>query len=277
MLTLFHRKFLSTCVRNGIARMMATEELHFRERLSLSVGGSVSLTKENDIAIIRVERPEKKNAFTGAMMLQLSNCVSQLELSCPRVILVTGTDKSFSAGADLDLVKQNLDSQFAESMFLLMNDTFSRLRSLPAPSVALVNGPAFGGGAELAVQCDLRLVTPEAVISFVHGQMGLTPGWGAGRRLVDLLGYAKAMELLLTGRRVTADDAVAIGLACGKLESEKEGLEWINRELKGSARTLIALKTVVTSAKDGIDLERSVFVSQWGAEDHVAALEKVIK
>uniref|UniRef100_T1IHU9 Ethylmalonyl-CoA decarboxylase n=1 Tax=Strigamia maritima TaxID=126957 RepID=T1IHU9_STRMM len=200
----------------------------FNQILMSARGGSVTLHRNEELKvdIIRIANISKKNALSGQMVLQLSEITSKLEkdrMQDKRAILISGDGDSFCAGADLSLVEKNLkQAGFSDKLSEIMYDSQQRLAKLPVPSIALIDGPAFGAGAELAIGCDLRLTTPSGQLSFVHGRMGLAPALGGATRLVQLVGSARALDLLVTGRNLQGKELVDWGLASGRVIGEDE-------------------------------------------------------
>lgn len=143
-------------------------------------------------------------------------------------------------------------------MATLMHSNCSRLQKLPLISVALIEGKAIGGGAELTTACDFRLMTPSAQIGFVHIRLGVTPGWGGGSRLVQLVGANKALDLMLSGRLLQHEEAVQIGLVndvltdCDGKSSDavlSAARGWLEKYTKFSTDAIRAIKGIVTGAR----------------------------
>lgn len=183
----------------------------------------LQLAYRDQSAIITINRPDKRNAFNKEVWLALEAAVKQLKAKLPRVVVITGAgDAAFSAGFDVNPSNPQVESLAesvrskdhgpVEELIRYVRDTVGGLVSLPVPVIAAINGLAFGGGAELAVQCDLRVMDPDAVISFSEVRLGLMPDWGGGVALTRLLGRSRAADLILTARRVGADEALAMGL-----------------------------------------------------------------
>nr|SVE72953.1 EOG090X06RW [Ceriodaphnia reticulata] len=169
-------------------------------------------------------------------------------------------------------------------------DQFSKYAGgkLPLVSVALVQGKALGGGAELATACDFRLFTEKGEIGFVQGRMGVVTGWGGGTRLVQLLGQHRALELLLTSRQIPASEAMALGIANGITKSAElseaveETKQWLQLKLSHAPQIIHALKQIVATARavsyeESLQNERKVFAMLWGGDANKKALEQNIK
>jgi enoyl-CoA hydratase/carnithine racemase len=187
------------------------------------IDGQVRLERRGHVAIVTLDRTERRNAMNQAMWSGLERAVTELERSLPRVVVVTGAgDKAFCAGMDVNpdnpdtaalmTAMQAKDPAPVVAMLTRMRGVLDRLVGLPVPVIAAVNGVAFGGGAEMAVRCDLRVMDPAATIAFSEVRLGLMPDWGGGVALTRVVGRARAADLILTARRVAADEAQSLGL-----------------------------------------------------------------
>jgi len=178
---------------------------------------------KGQIALVTLDRPDKRNAFDEAMWASLMKAVGKLKGRLPRVVIVTGAgEKAFCAGFDVSpdnpQVARLIDAlnekkrKPVEELIGCIRQGVDGLMSLPVPIIAALNGLAYGGGAELAVRCDMRVMDPNAVISFSEVKLGLMPDWGGGVALSRLVGRARAAEMILTGKKVGAEEAFMIGL-----------------------------------------------------------------
>jgi enoyl-CoA hydratase/carnithine racemase len=185
--------------------------------------GQVRVERRGAVAVLTLDRPARRNAMGEAMWSSLEQCVAEVEASLPRALVVTGAgDKAFCAGQDVNpdnpqvsaLVTAVQEHDRAPVMAMLERErrVVDRLVGLPVPVIAAIHGIAFGGGAELAARCDLRVADPDATICFSEVRLGLMPDWGGGVALVRLLGPSRAADLILTARRVGAAEAAALGL-----------------------------------------------------------------
>lgn len=188
-----------------------------------------------------------------------------------KVVLVTGRGEAFIAGADLEVVANTSTREDGIRLAEIMGDALRQLENLPVISIAVINGPARGGGSEVAAACDLRVMAQEADIAFVHAQLGLSPGWGGARRLLGLVGYSAAIELLVSARRISASEALRIGLVNqvvpGKdLENHSlelaRGIAANDREAVSRIKALLRLGQTL-SPDEFFDLERGLFVDLW--------------
>ncbi len=181
---------------------------------------AIRLTRHEEFAHITLDRPQALNALSFALIRELDACLAEVERSDARALLITGAgERAFCAGADIpELMGRTLREQQAGAE--LGQRVFARLDTLPMPSVALIQGFAFGGGLELALACTFRLVTAQAKMGLPEIKLGLIPGYGGTQRLPRMVGEARAMEMILTGRTVRADEAVRIGLANRQVEGD---------------------------------------------------------
>lgn len=172
----------------------------------------MELTYDEEFAVITIRRPSVLNALSFELIGQIGECIAQAGRSNARALIITGEgEKAFCAGADIkELQSRNLAAQREGAE--LGQSVFARLDRLPIPSIALVNGFAFGGGCELALACTLRLALPNAKFGLPEVKLGLIPGYGGTQRLPRLVGVGRALEMVMTGRIVGAEEALSIGL-----------------------------------------------------------------
>ena len=176
----------------------------------------VSVGQDGSITTITIDRPEVLNAFDAAVAASVADAVRAAaeDASC-RVIVLTGTGRSFCAGADLRHLKDILttrDRSRARELVSNGNRIVQTIVSAPKPVIAAVNGPAAGGGASLALACDIRIASADASIGAVFNRIGLHPDLGATYFLPLLVGFGRAMELVLSGDMIAAAEAYRIGL-----------------------------------------------------------------
>ena len=207
---------------------------------------SIRIDERDDRLVVTLDRPDRRNAIDVEMVEALHGVCGRLERE-PRLLLLTGgTGGIFAAGADIAQLRERgrLDALAAINSAL-----FARIRALPLPTVAAVDGPALGGGAELAYACDLRICTARAVFGQPEVRLGIIAGAGATHRLPALIGEARAKELLFTGRRVDAAEAVRIGLVNRVVDESADLLDaahgLLDEIAKGSALALRLTKLAV--------------------------------
>lgn len=174
---------------------------------------AVTLNREGGLAVLTLDRPEALNALSFAIIREIGEALDTVAGDASvRALMITGAgEKAFCAGADIkelrnrSLMEQKRGAELGQSVF-------AKLDALPVASIALVNGYAFGGGLELALACTFRLASPNAKFGLPEVKLGLIPGYGGTQRLPRLVGEARALEIIMTGRTVDAPEAERIGL-----------------------------------------------------------------
>jgi enoyl-CoA hydratase len=172
----------------------------------------VTLTRRDEFALLTLDRQEALNALSFAILEEIAAAFDEAAKMDIRALLITGAGpKAFCAGADIkelrgrDLAAQKRQAARGQAIF-------AKLDALPVPSVAIINGFAFGGGLEMALACTFRIATRNAKVGLPEIKLGLIPGYGGTQRLPRLIGEGRALEMIMTGRTVAADEALAIGL-----------------------------------------------------------------
>ncbi|XP_019393551.1 PREDICTED: ethylmalonyl-CoA decarboxylase [Crocodylus porosus] len=265
------------------------EEHVIKKKLKQFAGGSINLSKDGSgIGVLTLNNPRLMNAFTGTMMLELQEKVTELEnWKEGKGLIIHGAENTFCSGSDLNIVKA-VSLQDGVNMCVFIQNTLTRLMRLPLISVALVQGKAVGGGAELTTACDFRLMTPGSEIRFVHKLMGLVPGWGGATRLVQLIGSRNALKLLSGALKVDPERAVRLGLAEEILPSSdetgslEEACTWLNQYTEGPADVIQAIKKVVIAGRElhleaALREEKDIFGTVWGGPANVQALAQRAK
>ncbi len=167
---------------------------------------------EDHVALITVNRPKALNALNSDTLREIEKAVEDIASDDSIYIMVfTGEGKSFVAGADIGEMK-GFTAEEARRFAKLGHQVFNRISSLCKPSIAAINGYALGGGCELALACDIRIASNKVRMGQPEVGLGITPGFGATKRLVEVVGQAKAKELIFTGEYLNAEEALKIGL-----------------------------------------------------------------
>jgi enoyl-CoA hydratase len=172
----------------------------------------VDLTFRDDCAVMVLNRPDALNALSFAVVGEIAGVFDRVAQSKARALIITGAGtKAFCAGAD---IKELAGRGMADDKRAVENGQaiFARLDTLPIPSVAVINGYAFGGGLELALACTFRLATANAKVALPEIKLGLIPGYGGTQRLPRIVGLGRALDMILTGRIVEAEEAERMGL-----------------------------------------------------------------
>jgi enoyl-CoA hydratase/carnithine racemase len=226
--------------------------------------------RDGNVALIRLDRP-KMNAINGDVLNQLHAICQELEGDLPGAVVVWGGEKIFAAGADITA----FGGDSGAAVGVGFRQALDALAALPRPVIAAINGYALGGGCELALACDLRVMGESAKIGLPEVQLGILPGGGGTQRLPRLIGPAKAKELMWSGRHVKPDEALTIGLADKRADDDKvldTALEWAAELAKGAVIAQGLIKRAVnegleTTLDKGLDLEAEVFVQAFRTED----------
>ena len=181
---------------------------------------SLRLERRGVCAVLTLDRPDALNALSFAIIDEIGARLDQVAASDARALIVTGAGpKAFCAGADIRELRgrgqaeQRRGAERGQAVF-------AKLDTLPMPSVAAINGFAFGGGLELALACTFRLAAPTAKMGLPEVKLGLIPGYGGTQRLPRVVGEARALEMILTGRTMGAEEAVRIGLVSAVVEGD---------------------------------------------------------
>jgi enoyl-CoA hydratase/carnithine racemase len=175
------------------------------------VGALVEVRREGTVAVLTLNRPEKLNALSTAVEESLSAAIDGNEVRSSRAVVLAGSGRAFSAGADLREMREQTPSSIL-AYYRDAGQVYERVATLPLPTVAAVHGYCLGGGLELALACDFRVADPTAVFGLPEVGIGIVPSSGGTHRLVRAVGAARAKELLLLRDRFGAEEALAFGL-----------------------------------------------------------------
>ena len=242
---------------------------------------------DNGIATLTFNRPEAMNALTLKAMHQFAEKIVQLKQdSSLRVLILTGAgDKAFCSGGDLVELSQRPTADDAHIMMNFMGNALYTMRGLPIPVIAAINGYALGGGSEIALFCDMRIVDETAQMGMVQMKLGLTPGWGGGQRLLHLVGYSKAMEILLKAEVMRPPELSAIGLVNQVTPAGKAldtALEFAQKIASYPYDAVKGVKTLLTAGMtmphpQAMQAERNLFPPLWEADYHQQAVDDFLK
>lgn len=242
----------------------------------------VTLELRGAAAIVTLNRPDRGNALSREAVRALGRVGRRLDGDHEvRAVILTGAgSRAFSTGADLKERRGMSEDQVLE-MLSAYRSELGWLASSHALSVAALNGAALGGGLELALLCDLRVAAAHAVLGLPETSLAVIPGAGGTQRLPRLIGPARAKEVILLGRRLSAEEALSMGLVSRVVPSEgdllKETLELLRPVLDGAPiaqrGALRAIRASELPLEEGLDVELSAYHECLGSEDRVEALK----
>lgn len=246
---------------------------------------TVLLEFSGEIAHINLSRPKAMNALSFQILRELSSVLVKVAESDARGLVITGAgEKAFCAGADIpELMGRRLMSELDGAA--LGQAVFNQIADLKIPSVAVIQGYAFGGGLELALACTFRVATDRARMGLPEVKLGLIPGYGGTQRLPRLIGEGRALEIIMSGRTVSADEAERIGLV-NQLDSEGTPLEigrrYLEPMLKHSLCALYFAREAVqrgarVSIADGLRIERDLSTLAYRTDDASEGLNAFVE
>ncbi len=241
----------------------------------------IELSVQDNIGYVTLNREEAMNAFNYETLCELASVVESIRTNSDiRVVVFRGAgDKAFSVGADLK-ERKTLSEQDVRRNVYKIGEVFSAIERLPQPTIAAMNGYAFGGGMELALACDFRIAVREAIMGLTETSLAIIPGAGGTQRLPRLIGEAKAMELILTAKRMSADEAREYGVVTQTVERE-----YFSQAVNDFAANILANGPIAvqqakfaikngmnTDLQTGLEIERKAYEITIPTEDRVEAL-----
>jgi enoyl-CoA hydratase len=246
----------------------------------------VFLEIEEGIFQLSINRPKVLNALNLACLDEINICLDLIEQNSDvRILLITGAgEKAFVAGADIAYMNQ-LDAHQAQTFSDYGNQTFSRFSRLNMPVIALVNGYALGGGCELALSCDFILAAENASFAQPEINLGILPGFGGSQKLARRIGVNQALELMMTGRSISSDEALQLGLINHQYPANslsQEGLELARRLIHKSPYALAAIKQLIHEGLDmplnqALSLETKTFALTFAGQDRHIAMQAFLE
>jgi enoyl-CoA hydratase len=243
----------------------------------------VTEQKEPFIALIELYRPKELNALNPKLMEELRDALLQLDKNDQvRVIILTGNDQAFAAGAD---IKQMADKSAIDMLVLDQFNTWDQIRKTKKPIIAAVSGFALGGGCELAMTCDMIIASETAKFGQPEIKIGTIPGAGGTQRLTKAIGKAKAMELILSGRFISAEEAHFYGLVNKVVPIEMYLFEALQLAKEIAALSPIAVqlakeainRSFETQLDEGLAFERKNFYMTFASEDQKEGMKAFIE
>lgn len=209
---------------------------------------------DEDIGIIVLSRPKALNAINTQMVAELESILRAWAVKKLSALIITGEGKAFAAGADIS--EMSHFSAVEAQQFALSGQRILRLlENFPAPTIAAVNGFALGGGCELAMCCDLILAAPRAIFGQPEVKLGVIPGFGGTQRLVRRVGRQSALELMMTGRNVKAEEAVSLGIALRIEDNVLDAAKELAGKIAKNGPVAVRLVKEVVNTTDRLDMD----------------------
>ncbi len=257
---------LENCLKKGVHKNMS----------------NILFQKENHIGFVTINRPDSLNCFNYETLLQLENVIEEIEHDRDvRAVIITGAgEKAFSTGADLKERKTLTEDQVRRNVKKIRH-VFNKVANLPQPTIAAVNGYAFGGGFELMLACDFRIGAEEAVIGLTEVSWAIIPGAGGTQRLPRLIGEAKAKELIFTAQKLNAKEGIDFGIFTNVVEREQlieECVQFANKMLAQGPIAIQQAKFAISKGMNvdlqtGLEIEFKAYEQTIPTKDRIEALE----
>lgn len=234
-------------------------------------------TEEASCGILTISREKTLNALNSQVLQELNAAIDSIDLDSVRCLIITGAgQKAFVAGADIGEMS-TLTKAEGKAFGKVGNDVFRKIETLPIPVIAAVNGFALGGGCELAMSCDIRICSENAVFGQPEVGLGITPGFGGTQRLARLIGPGMAKQMLFTARNIKAPEALRIGLVNAVYPQEELLPQALKLAKTIAANAPIAVRNCKKAVNEGLDLpmdqaialEEELFGDCFTSEDQV--------
>lgn len=232
------------------------------------------------IALLTMNRPEARNALDWEAMQLFADTVEELrEREDLRALVVQGRDGAFCAGGDLFELHHYQSRLDGVRLGQIMGEALDKLSGMPCPVIAAIEGAAMGGGAEIALACDIRIMASDAVLGLMHVRLAITPAWGGGLRLLNLAGYAQALDWLAAGVVLSAEEAQRHGVANYVVEPGETWEKALNLAKVYADRDQASVRAIKTFLQAGsrlpyeqaVRVEREAFPDRWAAAPHIEA------
>uniref|UniRef100_A0A8R1DKW3 Ethylmalonyl-CoA decarboxylase n=1 Tax=Caenorhabditis japonica TaxID=281687 RepID=A0A8R1DKW3_CAEJA len=242
-------------------------------------GGAVRVQQNEKLPIrldVILDRPEKNNCLSGAMMQQLGEHAKQISSQENAVVVISGVGKSFCSGADLGLIKDISDQHLGVQMFDYMSSVLAHFHDSPAITIAKIHGHALGGATEICSSTDIRIAHSASKIAFFQSKMGIVPSWGGAEHLERIMGRGRALAAMGRANIMTAEEARANGYVDFVYETDEEAENFIAQVASGGLEVTKAQKAMLNAVKTSVDDQKKVLESVWNGETHRIAIQKQI-
>lgn len=251
--------------------------------LTVEPSDAVHHVVDNGVLAVTIDRPEKRNPLSLGVLERIRMIFTEHQHVDLRVAWLGGAgDKAFASGGDLNELAVYRTKAEAAAFSRHGKAALNAIRAFAVPVVARVNGVALGGGAELALACDLRFAAPHARIGFIHGRLKIAPSWGGGHDLMRLVGPAKALQLMAEAPILSAAEALETGLFDATCPAENDFDSWFEARLRTLAqnppqvmRAYKAAAGRLVAREAGDAAETQHFADVWVHDDHWSAVDEI--
>jgi enoyl-CoA hydratase/carnithine racemase len=243
----------------------------------------VRVARRDAVSVVTLDRPEKRNALSPELMSELADAVEELDSDADaRCIVIAGNDEVFAAGADIQAMSERTFQEVIEGSTVPF---WRRVAACRTPLIAAVSGFALGGGCELALICDMIVASETAEFGQPEITLGIIPGGGGTQRLARVMGKQRAMELVLTGRRIGAAEAHSLGIVnfvAPKRQWLEHALELAERVARRPPLAVRLAKQAVLAADEmplagGLEHERRLYELSMATEDRVEGMRAFLE
>jgi enoyl-CoA hydratase/carnithine racemase len=243
----------------------------------------VATSVDGPVALCRIDRPEARNALSPEVMEELASAVEGFDADADvRCIVIAGSDEVFASGADIGSLRERT---FQDSLVHPSAAFWKRLAAIRTPTIAAVSGFALGGGCELALVCDMIVASETAEFGQPEITLGIIPGGGGTQRLARVVGKQRAMELVLTGRRIDAAEAERMGFVNAVVKKREwldEALELAQRIANRPPLAARLAKQAVLAAEEapmtaGLEMERRLYELSMATEDRIEGMDAFLE
>jgi len=245
---------------------------------------TILLDKQEGVGLITLNRPDALNALNAAVLVELGEALHSLDKDDDiGTVVITGSEKAFAAGADIkEMAEQDFASVLKEDKFAAINAVFAAMHK---PIIAAVSGYALGGGCELAMACDFIIAAENAKFGQPEIKLGVIPGMGGSQRLTRIIGKSKAMDMMLTGRMMDAEEAERAGLVSRIVKTEDllDSVMEIATSIAELSTPSVALakeatnRALETTLTEGLLFERRLFHSLFATADQKEGMNAFIE
>ncbi|MDN7241352.1 enoyl-CoA hydratase/isomerase family protein [Planococcus sp. N028] len=244
---------------------------------------SYKLEISEQIMTFTIDRPEIRNAINEDVMVGLEELAQKAQESEIRYVVITASgSQAFCSGGDLSVFHELKTEAQAYSMLKRMGDVLYRIKTLPVPVIALVNGAAVGGGCEIATACDYRLIREHVKCGFIQGTLAITSGWGGGTYLFETLQHDRALQMLTEARVYTAAELQQNGWATEVVRTDEDlhnffkSMNKIQPEVHRAYKAIAIRKWQETNLKDRVDAEIQRCAELWAEDAHHDAVDSFL-